>query len=171
MLFGIIPAINGYRVMIRTGLLHLGPCIRALCAPHWNSFLPSSPEALRSHQCERPLLARKGNWREFNQQPVIHRRSWNFWHAPKLGHGADYFTSPPKEGMLRIFSHRKTTGSNPRTREPEAIMLTIRPPKPSWVQSTVTLYLFFKYILLSSNYLWKLRKDTKKWLEYPLHSR
>jgi hypothetical protein len=28
--------------------LHLGPCIRALCAPHWNSFLPSSPEARHS---------------------------------------------------------------------------------------------------------------------------
>jgi hypothetical protein len=29
--------------------------------PHWNSFLPSSPEALRTHRCERPLLAREGN--------------------------------------------------------------------------------------------------------------
>jgi hypothetical protein len=38
--------------------------------------------------------------------------------------------------MLRIFSHRKKiqrlwSGSNPRTREPEASMLTTRPPKPS----------------------------------------
>jgi hypothetical protein len=24
-------------------------------------------------------------------------------HAAKLGHGTDSFTSPPKEGMLRIF--------------------------------------------------------------------
>jgi hypothetical protein len=91
----------------RTGSLHLGPCIRALCAPHWNSFLPSSPEGLRTYWRERPLLARKGNWREFSQQLVIHSRNWDFWHAPKLGHGTDYFTSPPKEGMLRIFSHRK----------------------------------------------------------------
>jgi hypothetical protein len=45
----------------RTGSLHLGRCIRALCAPHWNSFLPSSPEALRTHRRERPLLAREGN--------------------------------------------------------------------------------------------------------------
>jgi hypothetical protein len=30
-------------------------------------------------------------------------RSWVLSHAPKLGHGTDYFTSPPKEGMLRIF--------------------------------------------------------------------
>jgi hypothetical protein len=41
--------------------LHLGPCIRALCAPHWNSFLPSSPEALRTYRREKPLLAREGN--------------------------------------------------------------------------------------------------------------
>jgi hypothetical protein len=45
----------------RTGLLHLGPCIRALCAPYWNRFLPSSPEALRTYRRERPLLAREGN--------------------------------------------------------------------------------------------------------------
>jgi hypothetical protein len=45
----------------RTGSLHLGPFIRALCAPHWNSFLPSSPEALRTYRCERPLSAREGN--------------------------------------------------------------------------------------------------------------
>jgi hypothetical protein len=39
-----------------------------------------------------------------------------------LGHGADYLTSPPKEGMLRIFIYRKIQrlrpGLNPRTREP-----------------------------------------------------
>jgi hypothetical protein len=105
--------------------LHLGPCILALCAPHWNSFLLSSPEALHTYRRERPLLAREGNWKEFSQQPVIHRRSWDFWHALKLGHGTDYFTSPPKEGTLR-------SGSNPRTREPEASMLTTRPPKTSY---------------------------------------
>jgi hypothetical protein len=44
-----------------TGSLHLGPYIRALCAPHWNSFLPSSREALCTHRRERPLLAREGN--------------------------------------------------------------------------------------------------------------
>jgi hypothetical protein len=34
---------------------------RVLCAPHWNSILPSSPEALRTYRRERPLLAREGN--------------------------------------------------------------------------------------------------------------
>jgi hypothetical protein len=45
----------------RTGSLDLGPCIRALCAPHLNSFLPSSPEVLRTYRRERLLLAREGN--------------------------------------------------------------------------------------------------------------
>jgi hypothetical protein len=58
-------------------------------------------------------------------------------HGAKLGHGTDYFTSPPKEGMLRIFIYRKIQrlrpGLNPRTREPEASMRTTRPPKPSYL--------------------------------------
>jgi hypothetical protein len=29
--------------------------------------------------------------------------SWVPLHAPKLGHGTDCFTSPPKEGILWIF--------------------------------------------------------------------
>jgi hypothetical protein len=31
-------------------------------------------------------------------------------HAAKLRHGTDGFTSPPKEGMLRIFSPEKSDG-------------------------------------------------------------
>jgi hypothetical protein len=33
-----------------------------------------------------------------------------FLHATKLRHGKDGFTSPPKEGMLRIFSPEKSDG-------------------------------------------------------------
>jgi hypothetical protein len=48
-----------------------------------------------------------------------------------MGH---YLTSPPKEGMLRIFIYGKIQrlrpGLNPRTWEPEASMQTTRPPKP-----------------------------------------
>jgi hypothetical protein len=31
----------------RTGSLHLGPCIRALCAPHWNLQRHSAPTGSR----------------------------------------------------------------------------------------------------------------------------
>jgi hypothetical protein len=52
--------------------------------------------------------------------------------CPKIGTW-DRLTSPPKEGMLRIFYIRKIRrlrpGLNPRTREPEASMLTSRSPK------------------------------------------
>jgi hypothetical protein len=54
--------------------------------------------------------------------------------AAKLLHGTDGFTSPPKEGMLRIFLPRKIrqlrSGLNQRTWVPEARMLTTTPPKP-----------------------------------------
>jgi hypothetical protein len=95
------------RLDCRTGSLQLGLCIRALCAPHWNSFLPSSPEALRTNRRERLLLAREGNWREFSQQPVIHRRSWGFLHAPKLGTWDRLFYFSSEGGHAEDFSHRK----------------------------------------------------------------
>jgi hypothetical protein len=34
----------------------------------------------------------------------------DFLDAAKLRHGTDGFTSPPKEGMLRIFSTEKSDG-------------------------------------------------------------
>jgi hypothetical protein len=61
-----------------------------------------------------------------------------------------YFPSPPKEGMLRIFTlvkiQRLRPGLNPRTREPEAIMLTTRPPKPFVLDGSDR---FFPYVCLS----------------------
>jgi hypothetical protein len=54
-------------------------------------------------------------------------------HAAKLRNGTDGFTSPPKEGTLRIFSRVQTRlrpGLNPLTWVPEASMITTRPPKP-----------------------------------------
>jgi hypothetical protein len=48
-----------------------------------------------------------------------------------LRHSTDGFTSPPKEGMLRIFSpwkiRRLQPGLNPRSSVPEGSMLTTRP--------------------------------------------
>jgi hypothetical protein len=65
----------------------------------------------------------------------FHGTCTDLLHAAKLRHGADGFTSPPKEGMLRIFFARKIRrlqpGLNPRTRVPEASMLTTRPVKPT----------------------------------------
>jgi hypothetical protein len=50
-----------------------------------------------------------------------------------LRHGADGFTSPPKEGVLWIFIAPKNSSSwlglNPRTLGPLTNMLTARPPR------------------------------------------
>jgi len=55
-------------------------------------------------------------------------------HAANLRHGTDGFTSPPKEGVLRIVSPLKIRwlrpGLNPQTYVPKASTLTPRPPKP-----------------------------------------
>jgi hypothetical protein len=71
---------------------------------------------------------------DFASNFAIFEESWVLLHAPKLGHGTDYFTSPPKEGMQWIFPagkiRRLRSGANPRSWVPEASMLTPRPPKP-----------------------------------------
>jgi hypothetical protein len=54
-------------------------------------------------------------------------------HAANLRHGTDGFTSPPKEGMLSIFSPGKSDGfGRVRTRDlgvTEGSMLSPSPPK------------------------------------------
>jgi hypothetical protein len=101
---------------------------------------PSSPEALHIQRRERPLLAREGSMGEEMAYSILrtacdfHGKCTDLSHAAKLQHGTDGFTSPPKEGMLRIFVARKIRrlqpGLNPRTSVPEASMLTTRPLKP-----------------------------------------
>jgi hypothetical protein len=47
---------------------------------------------------------------KFSQTIRLARNCWVLLHAAKLLHGTDGFTSPPKEGMLRIFSLEKSDG-------------------------------------------------------------
>ena len=95
-----------------------------------NEFLHSSPEASRTIQA-RGTSASEGR----NYYQGIQLANPEFTKV-KLGHGTDSFTSPPNEGMLRVYSdtrkiQRLRPGSNPRTRVPAASMLTTRRPKPS----------------------------------------
>ena len=53
------------------------------------------------------LLAR--NVREFCLNADLHVTFSDLLHAVKLQHGADGFTSPPKEGVLRIFCPKNPT--------------------------------------------------------------
>ena len=67
--------------------------------------------------------------------PVILPKWWlprhlGIFYMPQIyGHGTDGFTSPPKEGVLRIFSplkiRRLRPGLNPRTLVPKASMLPL----------------------------------------------
>jgi len=54
-------------------------------------------------------------------------------HAVKLRHGTDGFTSPPKEGLLRIFRPKNPTasaGCEPANLGTKGQHATSRPPKP-----------------------------------------
>jgi hypothetical protein len=54
-----------------------------------------------------PQLAKEETMNgKFACDPVIHIDRKVLLHAAKLGHGTDSFTSPPKEGMQRIFNTR-----------------------------------------------------------------
>jgi hypothetical protein len=48
---------------------------------------------------------------KFSQTVWLPRYCWVLWHATKLRHGTDGFTSPPKEGVLRIFRPKNPTAS------------------------------------------------------------
>jgi len=50
------------------------------------------------------------NRREFCRKWRLPRHFWVLLHAVNLRHGTDGFTSPPKEGALRIFSPEKSDG-------------------------------------------------------------
>ena len=61
----------------------------------------------------------------------------DFLHAANLRHGTDSFTSPPKEGVLRIFRPKNptaSTGFEPANLGTKGQHATPRPPKPLNVQ-------------------------------------
>ena len=69
------------------------------------------------------------NVREFCLNADLHVTFRDLLHAVKLRHGPDGFTSPPKEGVLRIFFalkiRRLRPGANPRTWVPKASTLPL----------------------------------------------
>jgi hypothetical protein len=92
-------------------------------------ILIQPPETSSSEACEtrvRNMVA------EFCLRASVHARRV-LLHAVNLRHGTDGFTSPPKEGVLRILSplkiHHPRPGLNPRTLGPVAGTLTTRPPR------------------------------------------
>ena len=66
---------------------------------------------------------------KFRLRIRLPRNSRDLLHAANLRHGTDVFTSPPKEGVLKIFSplkiRRLRSGLNPRTWVPKASTLPL----------------------------------------------
>jgi hypothetical protein len=63
-------------------------------------------------------------------------------HAANLRHGTDGFTSPPKEGVLKIFFALKnptaSAGFEPANLGTKGQHATLRPPKPLSMEGTLT---------------------------------
>jgi hypothetical protein len=95
--------------------------------------VPTSARCLHVQRRERPLAAEGGTvhgremFRQISSRIRLPRNSTYLLHAANLRHGTDGFTSPPKEGVLRIFSplkiRRLRPGLNPRTWVPKASTL------------------------------------------------
>jgi len=94
-----------------------------------------SARCLHIQRRERPLTAEGGTLRGREMFRQISSRIWlphnsrDLLHAENLRHGTDGFTSPPKEGVLRIFSSLKIRwlqpGLNPWTWVPKASTLPL----------------------------------------------
>ena len=94
-----------YRVPVASGTSNPqlgGPVIRTFQLPPpgvlhiWNN-------AIEPQQRKVELWAR--NCREFCRKWRLPRHFWVLLHVVNLRHGTGVFTSPPKEGALRIFSY------------------------------------------------------------------
>jgi hypothetical protein len=92
-----------------------------------------SARCLHVQRRERPLAAEgetlrgREMFQQISSRIRLPRNSRDLLHAANLWHGTDGFTSPPKEGVLRIFSplkiRRLRPGLNPRTWVPKVSTL------------------------------------------------
>jgi len=93
---------------------------------HHQASPPASPR--ESTQWRKVKLWAR-NVREFCLNADVHVTFRDLSHAVKLRHGTDGFTSPTKEGVLRIFFalkiRRLGPGVNPRTWVPKASTLPL----------------------------------------------
>ena len=94
-----------------------------------------SARCLHVQRRERPLAAEGGTlrgweiFRQISSRIRLPRNSRDLLHAASLRHETDGFTSPPKEGVLRIFSR----GFEPANLGTKGQHTTSRPPKPIYL--------------------------------------
>jgi len=99
-----------------------------------------SARCLHVQRRERPLAAEGGTlrgremFRKISSRIRLPCNSRDLLHAANLRHGTDGFTSPPKEGVLRIFFALKnpaaSAGFEPMNLGTKGQHATSRPPKP-----------------------------------------
>ena len=102
---------------------------------------PFSARCLHVQRRGRPLAVEGGTlrgremFRQISSRIRLPRNSRDLLHAANLRHGTDGFTSPPKEGVLRIFFALKkptaSVGFKPANLGTKGQHATSRPPKPS----------------------------------------
>jgi len=95
---------------------------------------------------ERPPAAEGGTlhgremFRQISSRIRLPRNSRDLLHAANLRHGTDGFTSPPKEGVLRIFFALKnptaSAGFEPANLGTKGQHTTSRPPKHDMIYLT-----------------------------------
>jgi len=105
------------------------------CSPQPLDVPTFSTRCLHVQRRERPLAAECGTlhgremFRQISSRIRLPHNSRDLLHAANLRHGTDGFTSPPKEGVLRIFSPLKIQGLWPglnlRTWVPKASTLPL----------------------------------------------
>ena len=102
------------------------------------------------------------NVREFCLNADLHVTFRDILHAVKLRHGTDGFTSPPKEGVLRIFFRPKnptaSAGCEPMNLGTKGQHATSRPPKPLIVARK----LIFKNYDFTISFPLSLKNEKKK---------
>jgi hypothetical protein len=84
-----------------------------LLYPYPNEFRHSTPEALHTKRRERPLLAKDGTKTKVSILLATRNllKLLGSFTSRKTGTWETYFTSPPKEGMLRIFTAPEKSNS------------------------------------------------------------
>jgi hypothetical protein len=120
-----------YKVKIKaavSGLYRTDACRHIVSLP-LTEFTPSSPEVLHTKQVWAPSEGPNYILGNLTSKSVIFGRT-RFFYMPQSWDMGHYFTFPPKEGMLWIFStvkiRRLRSGANSRPWVPEGSMLTPR---------------------------------------------
>jgi hypothetical protein len=96
-------------VVVVVVVLVVGPistaAMKAYCTLTPMDFRHSSPQALHTKWCYRPLLAKdETKAKEFSYQSLIHEIT-RFFHVPqKLGHGVHILLPLRRKACLRIFT-------------------------------------------------------------------